>query len=229
MNYPNVEAVLTRMGLWKAVRGIPGMAAIVLIFVVLAHIGLSSVPAFSRLSIPQFSLSAVGIGTVLALIGYFLGNFWDAKVFDPLYGPSGRWIGRSTRPLGLFPAGDDLQRVRQSAAERLVPNEPQGKGVYRAASELARKSKVRWEQIEQPLILSKFLRALIWPAGITSLALLGNGVWYTSIGARGGTSSTLLGLGFGLFYLLLFVPYVNLRVEHMQRLYEHVMRSAPSR
>jgi len=217
------------MGLWKAVRGIPGMVAIVLIFVALAHVALSSVPAFSALPLPQFTLSAVAIGTVLALIGYFLGNFWDAVVFDPLYGPSGRWVGRSTRPLGLFPAGDDLQRVRQSAAAKLVPNEPQGKGVYRAASELARKSKAQWEQIEQPLTLSKFLRALIWPSGIASLALLGHSAWYTSVGEKGGTSSMVLGLGSGLVYLLLFVPYINLRVEHMQRLYEHAMRAVSSR
>lgn len=229
MNYPNVEVVLNRMGLWKAVRGIPGMVAIVLIFVALAHVALSSVPAFSALSLTQFNLSAVAIGTVLALIGYFLGNFWDAVVFDPLYGPSGRWVGRSTRPLGLFPAGDDLQRVRQSAAAKLVPNEPQGKGVYRAALELARKSKAQWERIEQPLILSKFLRALIWPAGIASLALLGHSAWSTNFGDEGGTSSMVLGLGSGLVCLLLFVPYINLRVEHMQRLYEHGMRAISSR
>ena len=224
MNYPNVEAVLTRMGLWKALRGIPGMVAIVLIFVAVAHVALSSVPVFSALPLLQFSLSAVAVGTVLALIGYFLGNFWDAVVFDPLYGPSGRWIARSTRPLGVFPAGDDLQRARLSAAKKLVPNERQGKGVYRAATELAHKSKAKWDHIEQPLILSKFLRALIWPAGIASLALFGLAAWYTSVGGTGSTSSMVLGVGIGLVFLFLFVPYINLRVEHMQRLYEHASR-----
>lgn len=58
---------------------------------------------FSALPNLQFSLSAVVVGTVLALIGYLLGNFWDAVVFDPLYGPNGRWVGRSARPLGVFP------------------------------------------------------------------------------------------------------------------------------
>jgi len=200
------------------------MVAIVSIFVAVAHVARSSIPAFPAIPLLQFTLIAVVVGTVLALIGYYLGNFWDAKVFDPLYGPSGRWIGRTTRPLGLFPAGDDLQRVRLSAAAKLNPNEPQGKGVYRAAGELARTNKKKWEQIEQPLILSKFLRTLIWPAGIASLSLLGLNVWYASVGSTNSTSSIAWCVGFGILWLLLFVPYINLRVEHMQRLYEHASR-----
>ena len=229
MGYPNVEAVLSRLGLWKAVCGIPGMVAIALIFVAIAHIALPFLSVFSALPNLQFSLSAVVVGTVLALIGYFLGNFWDAVVFDPLYGPNGRWVGRSTRPLGVFPPGDDLQRARRSAAAKLVPDEPQGKGVYRAAKELARTSKAKWEHIEQPLILSKFLRTLIWPAGIASLALVGVYAWHMSVSGTGSTSSIVLGAGLGLVFLLLFVPYINLRVEHMQRLYEHATRSGTSR
>lgn len=229
MNYPNVEAVLSRLGLWKAVRGLPGMVAIVLIFVAITHVALASLPVFSTLPNPQFGLSAVGVGTVLALIGYFLGNFWDALVFDPLYGPNGRWVGRSTRPLGVFPAGDDLQRARYSAAAKVVPDEPRGKGVYRAATELARKSKAKWEHIEQPLILSKFLRALIWPVGIASLSLVGTYAWHMSVGGTGSRSSLVLGAALGVVCLLLFVPYINLRVEHMHRVYEHAARSGALR
>ena len=230
MEYPNVEAVLNRLGLWKAVRGMPAMAALVVIFVAISHIALLAISPFSRLPSPQFNLSAVVIGTVLAIIGYFLGNFWDAKVFDPLYGLTGRWIGRSTRPFGLFPAGDDLQRARIAAIAKLVLNAPEGKGVYRAAVNIASKSKARWDQIEQPLILSKFLRAFIWPTGLASLALLGSALYQKDVGGElGSTSSVVFGIVLGFVFVLLFVPYINLRVEHMQRLYEHISRSSTSR
>lgn len=225
MNYPNVEAVLNRLGLWKALRGMPAMAALVVIFVAIAHIALPAISLFSDLPSPQFNLSAVVVGIVLALIGYFLGNFWDAKVFDPLYGPTGRWVGRSTRPFGLLPAGDDLQRARTAAIAKLVPNAPEGKGIYRAAVIVAGKSRAKWAHIEQPLILSKFLRAFIWPTLLASLALLGSVMWQEGVGELGSTSIVAIGAVLGFIFVLLFVPYINLRVEHMQRLYEHVSRS----
>ena len=185
MSYPNVEALLNRLGLWKAVRGMPAMAALVLIFVAISFTALPAISMFSDLPSLQFNLSAVVAGAILALIGYFLGNFWDAKVFDPLYGLRGRWVSRSTRPFGLFPAGDDLHRARADAITKLAPDSPEGKGVYRAALGIARKRKAEWEHIEQPLILSKFLRAFIWPSGLASLALLANALWQRGIGERG--------------------------------------------
>jgi hypothetical protein len=127
----------------------------------------------------------------------------------------------------LFPAGDDLQRIRGDAVTKLVPDSPEGKGVYRAAVGIARKRK-DWEHIEQPLIASKFLRAFIWPSGLASLALLGNGLWQKGVGEPG-TQSLLFGTALAIIFFLLFVPYINLRVEHMQRLYEHVSRSGSAR
>ncbi len=229
MNYPNVEGVLNRLGLWKSVRGVTALIAVVIICVALSCAALSSISILLDLPKPQFYLMTVIAGTVLALIGYFLGNFWDAKVFDPLYGLSGRWLKRDTRPLFVFPAGDDLRLARANAISKLLPNEPQGKGIYRKAVETARTSKAKWEIIEQPLILSKFLRAFIWPTGLGSLALIAFGLWGRNIGDKGSTFIFGLGAVLGVVFVLLFVPYINLRVEHMVWLYEHASRANSSR
>jgi hypothetical protein len=229
MDYPNVEAVLKRLGLWKAVRGVPALAAIVIISVAVSYVSMQAISILSGLSRPEFYLMTVVVGTIVALIGYFSGNFWDAKVFDPLYGLSGRWVNRETRPLSVFPAGDDLRCARANAIARLLPNEPQGKGIYRKAVEIAQASKAKWEIIEQPLILSKFLRAFIWPSGIGSLALIAFGLWQRSLGDKGNVFSLSLGALLGVVFVLLFVPYINLRVEHMVRLYEHASRARSSR
>lgn len=204
------------------------MVAVVTIFVAISYIALSAISLFSTLPVVQFHLFAVVVGTVTALIGYYLGNFWDDKVFDPLYGLTGRWVERSTRPFGLFPAGDDLQRARAAAVTKLLSDTPQGEGIYRAAEDVARRSKGKWEHIEQPLILSKFLRAFLWPTGLVSLSLLAFGLWQVSIG-NSGASNIVLGALLGFIFFLLFVPYINLRVEHMQRLYQSVSRPRLSR
>jgi hypothetical protein len=223
MNYPDVEGILNRLGLWKAVRGVPALAAVVIISVAVSYVSLRGISIFSGLDRPEFYLMTVVIGTVFALIGYFLGNFWDANVFDPLYGLTGRWLNRETRPLSVFPAGDDLRRARASAVAKLLPNEPQGKGIYRKAVETAQTSKAEWEIIEQPLILSKFLRAFIWPSGLASLALIAFGLWQRS------SFSLYLGVLLVVLFVLLFVPYMNLRVEHMVQLYRHVSGESSAR
>jgi hypothetical protein len=229
MNYANAEGILSRLGLWKAIRGVPALAAVVIIFVAVSYFALRGISILSGLDRPEFYLMTVVVGTVLALIGYFLGNFWDDKVFDPLYGLAGRWVNRETRPLSVFPAGDDLRRARASAIAKLLPNEPQGKGIYRKAVETARTSKAKWEIIEQPLILSKFLRAFIWPSGLGSLALIAFGLWQRNLDAKGCTFSLCLGALLGVLFVLLFVPYINLRVEHMVQLYRHSSRESSSR
>jgi hypothetical protein len=166
MDYPNVEAVLGRLGVAKAVRGVPALRAVVIICVAVSYVSLQAISILSGLQKPLFYLVTVVVGTVVALIGYFSGNFWDDRIFDPRYGLSGRWLNRETRPLSVFPAGDDLRRARANAIGNLLPNEPQGKGIYGKAVEIARTRKAKWEIIEQPLILSKFLRAFIWPAAL---------------------------------------------------------------
>jgi hypothetical protein len=225
MDYPNVEAVLGRLGLAQAVRGVPALSAVVIICVAVSYVSLQAISILSGLQKPLFYLMTVVVGTVVALVGYFLGNFWDDRVFDPLYGLSGRWVNRETRPFSVFPAGDDLRRARANAIGKLLPNEPQGKGIYGKAVEIARARKAKWEIIEQPLILSKFLRAFIWPAALGSLALLAFGLWQGKFGDKGSVFSLGMGALLGVVFALLFVPYINLRVEHMVRLYEHAARA----
>jgi hypothetical protein len=229
MGYQSVEAVLRRLGLWKAVQGTPALLAIVIIFACIAGLALTSIPKVSNLQIPYLVFAAVVVGTVLAPIGYFLGNFWDAIVFDPLYGPSGHWADRNARPLGIFPAGEDLQRSRDAAAAKLLPGQHSGRGIYRVAVEHARRGKAKWEYIEQPLILSKFLRAFIWPAGMSSVVLIGTYIWQVAVVQTGDIAIVLLGGILGIVFVLLFVPYINLRVEHMLRLYEHAAGTGRSR
>lgn len=229
MDYPNVEAVLRRLGLSKAVRGVPALPAVVIICVAVSYVSLPAISVLSALRKPVFYLMIVVVGTVVALIGYFLGNFWDDKVFDRLYGLSGRWVNRETRPLSVFPAGDDLRRARANAIGKLLPNELHGKGIYRKAVEIARTRKAKWEIIEQPLILSKFLRAFIWPSALGSLSLIAFGLWQRRVGDKGSVFSLGMGALLGVVFVLLFVPYINLRVEHMVRLYEHAARASSSR
>jgi hypothetical protein len=228
MDYPDVEAVLGRLGLSKAVHAVPALPAVLIICVVVSYVSLPAISIFSGLQKPVLYLLIVVVGTVMALIGYFLGNFWDDRVFDPLYGLSGRWVDRETRPLSVFPAGDDLRRARGNAIRILLPDKPQGQGIYRKASEIAR-DKANWEIIEQPLILSKFLRAFIWPSALGSVFLIALGLWQTSVGDKGGAFSLGMGALLGVVFVLLFVPCINLRVEHMVRLYEHAAPSGPSR
>jgi hypothetical protein len=218
-----IERTLDRLGLWKAISGVPGLIAIVLLSVTLTLFALSSLP--TRMPVPAhvMYLSGVVLGVLFAVVGYYLGNFWDSVVFDPLYGRDGRWIARETRPLHLCPAGADLRRYRQSAMTALFPAGHSGEGVYREAESRAWRKRVQWARIEQPLVLSKFLRSLIWPFVGLTCALLVSGLWtFLSSPQRGSLTLLLLSFTTALITALLFVPYMNFRVEHMIRLYESV-------
>lgn len=217
MTYPWIEKMLDRLGLWNSLRGIPGLVAIAVPSIALTYFALSelAVPALIR------SLLSAILGVPLSLIGYYAGNFWDSSMFDPRYGPSGRWIGRENRPYHLFPAGAGLQRCRQQAAEALFPLDHSSKGVYREAELRAKRTSSLWPKIEQPLILSKFIRSLLWPCVLLAALLIIFGLWILVSDVRNPHLGVLAaGLITALFAVLLFVPYFNLRVEHMMRLYQ---------
>lgn len=228
MNYLKIEDTLNRLGLWKAARGTPALAGVVVVFVTVSYFALRTVADFSVAG-PELYLITVVAGTVLAMIGYYAGDFWDGMVFDRLYSPSGRWINRDTRPFHVFPAGDDLRRARANAVAKFLPGSPDGGGVYRKAKDAVQRSKAKWEVVEQPLILSKFLRAFIWPAGLASLALVSFGIRQKILNDERANSSLGLGALTGAIFFLTFVPYLSLRVEHMLRLYESASRPGPSR
>jgi hypothetical protein len=162
------------------------------------------------------------------MVSYFTGNFWDSVVFDPLYGrrvedgtvSTGRWAATSTRPLHLFPPGDELNESREAAVITIFPPGHAGKGIYGQCVKLVEK-KGDWEKVERPLISSKFIRSLILPSALAAvLGLFGGlGSWLFGWPVNpGGLFS--LGVVMLIFTLSLFIPYFHLRVDHMIRLYD---------
>lgn len=225
-----LEHVLNSLGLWKAINGFPALLVpIVLAFAILEvlamHLGIRAGVAYGAIH-----LSIVLVATLIGLIGYFGGNFWDSIFFDPRYGPGGKWIGTTRRPYHLFPAGEDLAHARQEAINASFATRADGGGVYRNAMSFIQMETDKWEWVEKPLILSKFVRTFIWPAflifivcvisitGIILFDLSGNVGVFLAVGA--------LSL---IFAFLLFIPYIDLRLEHMVRLYEMAVRIRQTR
>jgi hypothetical protein len=217
-----IEKTLQRLGLWNSLRGVPGLVPITLLSIALASWVLYEL-AVPPLFIP---LAAGIVGTLLSLIGYYAGDFWDSLIFDPRYGVNGSWIERDNRPYHLLPPGADLERCRQLAAKALFEGEHSGRGVYREAESRAKGNPAQWSKIEQPLILSKFIRSLLWPFGLVAAVLIFLGLRDFSKDVRN-LNLRVLGEGLlaALFALLLFIPYINLRVEHMRRLYQWAAKS----
>jgi hypothetical protein len=217
------EKLLTRLGLWGALRGFFPLPAALIASVVFLE---SLTPPIARLSpavpLNLIHLFAVGIGLLLGLIGYFAGDFWDRVVFEAFYGPQGEFLAAARRPL-LFPAGSTLNHLRSQAAQAL-PRRPDSEGdIYREAVKVARRQAERWERIEHPLILSRFVRALLWPC-LSAAFLASCAAAISPLAAAGTVAPRLLEAGgaYLVLALLLLVPYSHLRVEHMIRLYQDV-------
>lgn len=175
--------------------------------------------------LPIRPFAACILGVLLSLIGYYAGNFWDSSMFDPIYGKDGRWIAKETRTYHLFPAGADLDRYRQEAVTAIFSPQHSGTGIYREAESRARSNPSQWAEIEPPLILSKFIRSYIWPCASLAAILLVYGLWVFIMDFRHLHLKVLAaGLLLAIFSVLLFVPYFNLRVEHMIRLYQWAAR-----
>jgi hypothetical protein len=226
MNTHTVEKTLTALGLWKAIKGVPALLISVVVFIALIEAVVLHVFGLSKMFAAALQLLTIMIGTLFGLVSYVGGNFWDSKVFDPRYSLRGRWLQRTTRPFHVFPAGSDLKRSRDRAVQAICPEE---EGVYKKAERLANpttktKAQARqWEYIEQPLILSKFIRSFIWPFAVmgTLLFVLGFGELLL---ARVADSMLAFGLSALIFLvtILLFIPYFHFRVEHIIRLFDFV-------
>lgn len=175
-----------------------------------------------------FHVWLVAFAAMIGLIAYSIGGFWDDWFFDPRYQPgSGKWIkDENRRWRGLLPSGKDLDEDRREAAKLLAGAEPDGTGAYRRARDLV-VERGAWSAVTGPLAWSKAIRSLIFPSLAMSLASLGLGVGWLIFGASG-RGGVFLGLAGGnlVFFLLAFVPYVQLRVEHIQRLYRLAARFA---
>lgn len=222
------EKLLTWLGLWGAMRGFFPLAAAVVVSVVLLELLTPPVIRFFP-AVPAnlVHVFAVGLGVLLGLVGYFAGDSWDL-LFEVFYGPKGRWIDASSRPLLAFCPGETLERQRHQAA-RALPRKPDTEdGVYPEAVKIAKRQVERWEAIERPLMLSRFVRALLWPLLFAAiLALCGSAV-FPLVGATA-EAPRLLATAAAYLALTLacLVPYSRRRVEHMIRLYRDVAGHAP--
>jgi hypothetical protein len=225
-----IEKLLTWLGMWGAMRGfLPLTCAIVLSVALLEFL----TPPVARLfaSVPSnlIHVFAVGIGLLLGLIGYFAGDSWDL-LFEMFYGPKGKWLDATGRPLLVFPSGTTLKRHRGQAVHALPRKPDTDEAVYVEAVKIARRQVERWEGIENPLTLSRFMRSLLWPCVFAAiLALCGAGI-FPFVGAAA-ESPRLLATGGGCLALTLvcLVPYSHLRVQHMVRLYGDVAGHAPKK
>ena len=222
------EKLLTWLGMWGALQGLPALAAAIILSVAFLETLTSSIArVFSSVPANLIHVSAVGIGLLLGLIGYFAGDFWDDIFFEVCYGARGRWLGATRRPFLIFPAGSALKRSRGQAVQALGLKSETGKGVYREAIKVGRRQAERWERIERPLILSRFVQGFLWPCLFMALLASCAAAIFPLFGVTT-EAARLLTAGVGcLFLTLLFlVPYSHLRVEHMVRLYQDVARHA---
>ena len=220
------EKLLTRLGMWGAVRGSSLVVALILSVALLESLAPSVVRLLSPESGNVVHVFAVGIGLLLGMIGYFAGDIWDRVVFEACYGPRGKWLDAVRRPFLVFPSGSALKQARAQAAQALPrkPDTPDTeKWVYRDAVKIARRQTERWERIEHPLILSRFLRGLLWPCLSVASLVLCSAAILPGVGAATEAPRFLLAGGACLaLTFLCLVPYSHLRVEHMLRLYQDV-------
>jgi len=224
------ETLLTWLGMWGAMRGFfPLTAAIVVSVALLESLTPPVVRLFSGVPVNLVHVFAVGIGLLLGLVGHFAGDSWDL-LFETFYGPQGKWLETSRNPFLVFPSGPTLRRHRDQAAQALPRKPDAEKEVYREAVKVAKRQAERWEGIERPLILSRFMRSVLWPClfaailatcGAAILPLFGAAIEVPRFLATAGGSLVLA--------LSLLVPYSHLRFEYMVRLYRDVAGHSPKR
>lgn len=217
--------VLKSLGLWKAIKGFPSLIIPVVLSAAILEMLVTRFDLLAGGSPFAIHLSIILVSVLLGLIGYFAGDFWDSTFFGPRYsiseGTPGKWLEREKRPFHIFPAGADLKRARTKAIEAGLSEDKEGTGVYRRSKTFISNLKVKWEWIEQPLILSKFVRTFIWPAFLICLVCIIGLIAVSLFGLAGNISMFLVIGAFALVLaLLLFIPYTHLRIEHMIRLYE---------
>ncbi len=222
------ERLLTWLGMWGAIQGFPASAAaIVLSVLLLESLSPSIALLFSSVPANLIQVSVVGIGLLLGLIGYFAGDFWDEALFEACYGPRGKWLDTDRRPLRILPAGSPLKRTRNQAAQALGLRAGAENEVYREAVKVARRQAERWERIEHPLILSRYLRGFLWPCLFVALLALSAAAICPFLGAAAEVPRLLAIAGGCVVIALTFlVPYCRLRFEHLARLYQDVARHA---
>ena len=216
---------------WGAMRTVSALAAAVIASVALLEfLTPSAARLFPRASSGSIHFFAVGIGLLLGLVGHFTADFWDRRLFEALYGPRGRWRGTSQRPLGVFPAGEGLTRVRELAVQALPKKPDADDRIEREAAKIARRQVERWERIERPLILARCVRGCLWPS-LFAAAVAGGAAIGLSVMGAAWEASRLICVGVGCLAVgaAFLVPYGRWRAEYLLRLYEDVAAHAPKK
>ena len=133
------EKLLTRLGMWGAMRGfVPLASAIVVSVALLEYLTPPAIRFFSAVPVNLIHVFAVGIGLLLGLVGYFAGDSWDL-LFEMFYGPKGKWLDTTGSPLLAFSPGEALKRHRNQAAQAL-PRKPDSEDdVYQEAVKIAKR------------------------------------------------------------------------------------------
>lgn len=208
-------------------KEIPAFGLLFVITIIVLEWVISVRPELNSMSATTRHSVAFVSALILAGIGYTSGNFWDDLVFRRLYGfdPKANFVGRyahTTRRnlFGLLPAGDDLVRSRDSAIRSLLAPGSNGSGIYRKSKSVLLAG---GKKLDGYLPLSKFFRSFIWPALLLGITLLVTMLYRT---VQTGTLDRLSLIGAIAALLvagLLFVPYINFRVEHMTHLYEEAV------
>lgn len=219
------ERLITRVGMWGALRGtVPLLAAVftsILLFEALVPSAARLFPDAPRTILHVF---AIGIGLLLGLVAHFTAAWWDRRVFDAWYGLRGRWLTAAAPPLGVFPPGDSLRRARL-LAERALELRPD-RTLDHEAVRAARRQLERWERIERPLLLAQCVRAFLSPGLAVGLVAVAAGLAAAPL--RPAETARLLALGVAclLSTALLLAPYARLRADYFCRLYDEVAAHA---
>jgi hypothetical protein len=207
-----VEALVTWLGLWGAMRGGSALIAAIVAAVALLEVLTPPVfqlyPAASRNAI---HFMAVGLGVLLGLIAHFTAEFWDRVAFEALYGPEGHWRDRSG-PMLLLPGGYAVRRAREAAAQTMPRRPGADADVHQEAVKIA---------------LSRVARGFLWPGLSVGVLGCGAALVLSLIGGPAQAPRFLAGGAIAFAVLLLaFVPYTRWRVEYLVRLYEDVAAHA---
>ena len=216
--FEQIDAFLNWTGLSNSVRGTPSLLVTILASVVILECIAFSTPIEYR-AIAQPGLLILGLA--IGVISVAAGDLWDQKIFDPRYGLQGTRL--------TSPSGSDLKHYRDRAIEKLKPissiDPATGARVYRESEKIVKKSLARWAQVEGPLNLSKFARNFILPFLIAAFLLFATFLWKVRVGADELAMLYILSAAVACLIvgLLLFVPYIKFRIEHMIRLYSEVV------
>lgn len=215
------KRTLLWLGLLGPIKAFPALLATIAASIAALEVSWLSLPTATLEQMSAMQVLIVVGGSLIGLIAHRSGNVWDAWVFNPRYGIDGSWLEKRA---GLFPSGLDLAAARSAAVETIFGNTHSGVGVYREASDRVRKQEQEWNYVQTPLTLSKLARSFIWPFVLAALGFFA----VTVLSFLQGHSILILVTGIVVsltMATLLFVPYFDLRIEHMIRLYRAVARS----